>query len=74
MHSIVLVSVVLFCRVALAEDEIVCNPPKIIPDADKAPSIYYSIDSKQCDKVSNLALVQGSYFQVDFSNVFLQSS
>ena len=31
---------------------VLCNPPKIIPDAEKAPLIYYSTDSKHCDKVT----------------------
>ena len=34
---------------AVAEEK--CNPPKFIPDADNAPLIYYSADSRQCDKV-----------------------
>lgn len=38
--------------------EIACQPPKFIPDVDKAPTVYYSIDSKQCDKVTGLLIVR----------------
>jgi len=48
MHSVVLF---LFIGVVFAEEDIICHPPKLIPDVDKAPMIYYSIDTQQCDKV-----------------------
>lgn len=43
--------VILFAEVfCQAEVAIKCSSPKYIPDADKAPLIYYSPDPKQCDK------------------------
>ena len=57
----ILAIVVLFFGVSFAaaevEMEIACQPPKFIPDVDKAPTVYYSIDSKQCDKVNGLLIV-----------------
>jgi hypothetical protein len=40
---------------AVAAEPILCNPPKLIPDAEKAPLIYYSTDSRHCDKVRILS-------------------
>jgi hypothetical protein len=41
---------------AVAAEPVLCNPPKIIPDAEKAPLIYYSTDSTHCDKVRMFSL------------------
>ena len=52
MYSKLVVVLVLLTSISLAEvAEEKCNPPKFIPDADNAPLIYYSADSRQCDKV-----------------------
>jgi hypothetical protein len=53
MHVSTVAVLCLLVGVALGEVEIDCSPPKIIPDAEKAPSVYYSMDKKQCDKVGH---------------------
>lgn len=53
MSLFIFVVVLLFGSV-FAKEEIVCQPPKSIPDVEKAPTVYYSSDSKQCDMVNIL--------------------